>query len=230
MPSYASFQPYGSGPLAPRGSHFPTPGEGGLTDQDIARANALYNTDNPQLAFDTVLRDSGVNPYAANPYVQTLRSTAPGLTNAYMMTLAADPNQRQTWGADFRNYLNDTLSPGAGGNANQGGVYATLSAARDAMPDFLQRMRSFQGDSAANPNATNINPYMANLNQQFATGSGRGALDFYAGLVSPMMNSSLRSAYQNVLPQIWETGQQNFYNQGGNLLNGQDLYHYLLGY
>jgi hypothetical protein len=197
-------------------------------DTEIARTNALYNYETPGSSFDNLLRDQGYNPYAANPFIQSMRTMAPGIANAYNMSRALMPSASAqqvmpVTGLDYRNFVNGMFSPGLVNAQGQGSqFYATLANAAQSMPQAIAAAR------ASDPsNVAAVNPFTSRLQEQLAANQGEGGTDMLMSFYGPMMGRGLRQSYGNALEQARAQAQRSYWN-GGNLLTN-DLYTYLYG-
>lgn len=194
-----------------------------ISDADIFKSNTLWNYENPQFAVDNIFRAMGANPYAANPYLQTVRSASGGLANAYLLQKATTPGQTNTWGDDFRNFLSGALSPGSLGRPSPG-FYATLQNAQAQLPQAIQTVRQL----GMSGNAQNINPYAWALQQRLGADQGRGTLEFLQSVNNPLMSRQLRSAYGQGLEGAYSQGMYNYANSPNHMQG--DVWSYLLGY
>jgi hypothetical protein len=111
-------------------------GSGQYSDQDYFKGQTFYDPSDPNTAFDSALRDYGINPFAANPYTQTLRRNAQPLSSAYMADAAlwgdpqsnyggngvrdgfADPLQASLYPYQYAHYMQGALR-GTGSNQQQ---------------------------------------------------------------------------------------------------------------
>lgn len=82
----------------------------------------LYPVDNPSFAFDTALRDVGYNPYAANPFTNSVRKLAPSLATSYGMEQA----------------MNNMGGNAPGGIARRGQGYANGQRSSMSFSDYLR--------------------------------------------------------------------------------------------
>lgn len=200
------------------------------TDQNLLSNNALYNYENPQASFDNALRYQGYNPNAANPYMQSLRSMAPAMSNSFLSSMAQNPNatadRTQNTGELYRNYLGAVM--GGNGPAGQSSVYATLNDSATGMRDAITAARNF------NPtNVQQINPFLGALQERMAADQGHGALDMLQSFYSPMMGRATRSAYGNALDTAYGNAQYQFGTRPTTNLQGLlsgDIYQYLFGF
>jgi len=201
------------------------------TDQQVVQGQVLYGFDNPETAFDSVLRDKGINPYVANPFVQTLRSrvTRP-LAQAYLMSRAQTPPSGQWPGGtypatspmDYRDFVNQALA----GNAS--GLYGTIRDAATAIPQAIQNVRAYQ-QAQLNGQVQNVNPFMEALGQQFGANFGQGAAQAQAALFSPMMAQPLASAYRTGVDQTASNALYTMMNNPGTDYLHDDLWKWLYG-
>lgn len=204
------------------------------TDNEWFRNSTLYNfSDNPQAAFDNVLRDMGYNPYAANPFMQQIRQASPGMANAYLVNQAlqarpgtgggAQPTGLTTdMGTGYRDYVRNALGAGGGGS----NIYATLQSGANNLRPAINVVRGLGTDTQ---NAVNMNPYAWLLNQNLGQNNGQGTIDYLASINGPMMGSAaLRRAYGTGLQSSYAGAMRN-YASSANPLYG-DIYNYLLGY
>ena len=193
-----------------------TPGAPG-TDMGALRNSFLYNWDNPVNALDQAMRDNGVNPFkAGNPFVQMIRSAAPGLALAFQMGHANDSPEAANGlltGGGFGDYLRGALS---GGN-----VFSSLQGAANSLPSLV---RSLASNYDQNP--MGMNSVAAGLLGLLEANAGQGTTGALFQLLSPMMTGSQRSGYQEQLRSGLETAQRSFANQP-SLTN--DIWQFLLG-
>lgn len=243
--------PFGSGYSPGRISGYASSGNTdaaslGVGDYEIGRYNALYNYENPSASFDNVLRDSGYNPNIANPFVQSLRSMAPGLANSYLIDRAMLPGQGATTGLDYRNYMQGILNPNSQPDTSvtpmqevnaPGGVvnnpwnqrgsefYAALGNSAQRMQQAVQAVRGYDPQTTSQ-----VNPFLGALQDRMATGGGQGGLDMLMSFYGPQMPRGMRTAYGNSLDTALANATRNFWNQpNASNAMGSDIYSFLFG-
>ncbi len=211
------------------------------SDQDYVKNDALYGFDNPETAFDSVLRDRGINPYVANPFVQTMRSRAARpLAQSYLMSRAGG---QSPWGGaegmagaqgktlagvqpfDYADYINRALG------SDTSGIYASIRNQAGAVPTMIQQLRDYQKAQMASPaggTVPAVNPFMEALGQQFGADNGQGAAQAQAALYAPLMASPLAGAYRTGVNQASSNALYNMMNTPGVGLN-DDLWKWLYG-
>lgn len=209
------------------------------SDQDYVRNDTLYGFDNPETAMDSVLRDRGINPYVANPFVQTMRSRASRpLAQAYLMDRAGQqgpwagtgqPGQGNNQGGimpfDYAQYLDTALS------GNTGGIYANIRNQAMNVPTMIQKVRDYQKAQMGSPaggTVPGVNPFMEALGQQFGADNGQGAAQAQAALYSPLMAQPLSQAYRTGVNQASSNALYNMMQTPGVGLN-DDLWKWLYG-
>lgn len=218
MPA-TSFNPYGAG-VGP--------------DAEQARLQGLYSYENPQGALDQVMVDRGWNPYAANPFIQSLRSMAPGMANAYLVNRANTTTGGPAPADDYKNFLYANIGMPTPGQPNAGPsqFYAALNQGAQGMQGAVQNARAYQQQQASgNFPATAVNPYMQAFIDRSAANQGQGATDMLGSFYSPMMGRQTRQAYQNSLDIAQQNAWRQFWLQPDpNRLATTDLYTYLFGF
>ncbi len=222
----------------PNWALYPQPA-GGWTDQDVVKGQTLYSFDDPNTAMDSFFRDSGVNPYAANPFTQTLRRAAAPLGTAYASEWArqGQPGTNEwsgkdpvTLGAtnpyDYAEYLGSAFSNDP--RQTQGkGVYGALQRGMSTLPDLITAIRGLNADQSGN--ITKINPFLASMAQRMAEDNGMGTVNYMAQLSSPLMSPALRDAYRNQLIQRQQNALRMQMNSTDPMAAGNDIWKYLLG-
>ncbi len=213
---------------SPNSGYVPPNGE--RNDTDYITGQTLYGFDDPQTAFDSVLRDRGINPYVANPFTQTMRSRlARPVAQAYLMQRATQgggqtnpPSMGSPDPYDYRTYLNNLL------NDQGGGLYGTIRTQALNMPQTIQQLRAYQAAQNASGNVQNVNPFMEALGQQFGADNGMGAASAQAALYSPLMAQPLSQAYRTGVQQTASNALYQMMNQPNPNLN-DDLWKWLYG-
>lgn len=212
---------------------FPTYPHNAATDAERIKGQMLYSFEDAQTALDNVLRDKGFNPFAANPFMQTMRRQAQPLAQAYLINAATGGYPDSEFGNNWQDYstdpynfagflnnsLNSITTPG-------GGVYGRLTTARDQLPTALQAIRAMQNSTSGDVNSQN--PFTQLLAQQMAQDNGQGATSVLRLLNGPLMASSLRDAYGTGLSQAHALALRSFMNKPDPLQG--DIWQYLFGY
>lgn len=208
----------------------------GGDDWNQARTSQLYNYENPQGALDQVMVDRGWNPYAANPFIQSIRSMAPGMANAYLVNQVNTTQGNSGASPDsYKNFLYANMGMPTPGQAASGPsqFYAALNQAGGAgMQQAIQKARAYEA-AQAQPGfgANDVNPYTQAFIERSAASNGQGATDMLGSFYSPMMGRQTRQAYQNSLDIAANNAYRSFWNQPDpNLGATTDLYTYLFGF
>jgi hypothetical protein len=207
-----------------------------FTDADYVKGQTLYNYENPRTAMDTFLQDSGVNPYAANPFTQNLRSAAAPLSTAYASEWARqgqpgspyfqqDPTQEAMNPYSYATYMGSAFG---GQDMTQGrGVYGALRRNVSELPNLISAVRNMNADTSTN--LTQTNPFLASMAERLSEDNGMGTVNYLAQLTSPMMAQGLRSAYRNQLAQRQQNALRAQLNAPDPYAEGNDIWKYLLG-
>lgn len=200
-------------------------------DQDLLRRNALFNWEEPGFAFDSALQERGYNPYAANPFIQSIRQLAPGLSSAYLVNRATNPaNPNLGTGSDYQSWLRDVLG-GPQGQAGGSQLYATINQGRQGLQGAIQSARQQPA------NAANLNPFMAALQSRLgmntstpmtAANAGEGATDMLMAMNMPFLSRGMAGAYGRALEQAREQAYRRFW-QRADPTQG-DIYTELFGF
>lgn len=119
----------------------------------------LYPVDNPSFAFDTALKDVGYNPYAANPFTNSIRKLAPSLATAFQMEQSGNHNSNTPSAIARRGH----------GYAN--GLYSSMS-----FSDYLRGSITGEdiGNKKYNPPGSYSTPGWAPGSDYATTGTARG--------------------------------------------------------
>lgn len=207
------------------------------TDADYVKGQTLYNYEDPGTAMDTFFRDSGVNPYAANPFTQTLRRAAAPLGTAYASEWArqGQPGSTQWSQQDplqesMNPYAYATYMGSAFGNQDmaQGrGVFGTLRRGMDQLPSLITAIRGMNADTSGN--LANVNPFLASMAERMSEDNGMGTVNYMSQLAAPMMSPALRQAYRNQLVQRQQNALRAQMNAADPMAAGNDIWKYLLG-
>lgn len=204
---------------------FGNPNRNNQNDQgQFLRDSFLYDLSDPSRAFDNTLMDSGINPFAANPFTQKLRKAAPGLATSFLIDRAGRPgeygsNPTPNAGADFRGYLDEAVK---GGN-----VYNRLSSAYGNFGRSIDTVRGYQKDLARGIPAQQINPYAAGLADLYADNEGEGTVKALYALQSPLMSQGIAGAYKSGLGASFESSLRRLAFDPDNL--SKDIWTYLMG-
>lgn len=210
---------------------------GGWTDADYVKSQNLYSYEDPNVAYDNFLQDSGVNPYAANPFTQTLRRAAAPLGTAYASEWARQGQPGSAWPTrnpnegfdtpyDYATYLGSAMSNDP--RQVQGrGVYGALQRGMSQLPSLITAIR---GENAStDPNITKVNPFLGEMAERLSEGNGEGTVNYMAQLASPMMAPQLRQAYRNQLMQRQKNAYRMQMNAEDPMAAGNDIWKYMLG-
>ncbi len=205
-------------------------------DTDYVKGQNLYNYENPRTAMDTFLQDSGVNPYAANPFTQTLRSAAAPLATAYASEWARqgqagspyfqqDPTQEAMNPYSFPTYMGSAF--GNQDMAQGRGVFGALRRNVGELPNLINAVRGMNADTSGD--ITKTNPFLASMAERLSEDNGMGTVNYMAQLTSPMMSPALRQAYRNQLMQRQQNALRMQMNASDPMAAGNDIWRYLLG-
>lgn len=190
------------------------------------RNQLLYPLDDPQVAFDNAMRDNGYRLNAANPFIDVMRRSAPGLATTYAMRASSpnagggmygDPTERGM--ADFGQYLRDNLRSGNMVNEMKWG-------ASTGLPEAVNGLRQYQ-DALQAGNGQNINPYTAYLNDQFSADNGKGLVNSLVAMRAPTLGTGVARAYRSGLDSQYSSAFRNLVNAGDT---NQDIWRYILGF
>lgn len=183
-----------------------------------------FPTDAPQFALQSAMRQRGMNPFAANPYMSRMMQMAPGLAQAFFLSNLGATGQGVTdaggEGAMFGSYLNNLLS--------QGGLSRALSSAASSVPGALGQV----GEMLKSANAGGLdfgaaNPFAFALKNIYD--DPQGAAGAFAALLTPSMSRGVGQAYSQGLGQIAGVAQDTFGRQieRGEDVSGIDFWDYL---
>jgi hypothetical protein len=207
------------------------------TDTDYVRGQNLYSYEDPNTAMDSFFRDSGVNPYAANPFTQTMRRAAAPLGTAYASEWARQGqpgstqwNQQDPLREAMNPYSYATYLGSAFGNTDQvqgRGVFGTLRRGMEQLPSLINAIRGLNADTSGD--ITNVNPFLASMAERMAEDNGMGTVNYMSQLASPLMSPALRQAYRNQLMQRQSSAVRAQMNAGDPMAAGNDIWRYLLG-
>lgn len=210
---------------------------GNYSDADYVKGQNLYNYEDPSVAMDSFLRDSGVNPYAANPFTQTMRRTAAPLATAYASEWARqgqpgstqwsqqDPLQAAMNPYEYPTYLGSAFG---GQNMTQGqGVFGTLRRGMDQLPSLVTAIRGLNADTTGD--LTKVNPFLASMAERMSEDNGMGTVNYMSQLAAPLMAPQLRQAYRTQLMQRQSNALRAQMNSADPMSAGNDIWKYLLG-
>jgi hypothetical protein len=212
------------------------------SDADRFKSQFRYNLDDPGFAFNNALQDLGYNPYAANPFIASLRRLAPGMGQAFALNMATQPgswgqgntyadigqNSSTSYGNFLRNAIAGTPQTAAGNNPANQGVYGQMQYARQLMPQAVQSIRQQQQNLAGGGTMDQINPFTEMLAQQMAANNGMGTVALMQNLVSPFMSRNMASAYGQGLQNAQQQALRRYTEPGVDPFAG-DIWTYLLG-
>lgn len=198
------------------------------SDVERTRAATLYGYENPQGAFDNVLRDWGYNPYAANPFVQTIRRQARPLQQAFLTeaATAGDPEaSRYAGGARSMELAQDPYGYARWlAGAQDNGVYASLQQAQRNVPHLVRSIQQHQEALNRGVPLTDINPFTQLMMETLAENNGQGTIDYMKQLYAPTISATLREPYGQALDAIGQSALRNMM-YGGNYQG--DIWDYL---
>jgi hypothetical protein len=187
------------------------------TDQDFVKGATLFNYEDADAALDNAMRGMGLNPFIANPFVQSIRRQARPLAQSFLIGKAQDPYAWSGQGApgspgdrldmgssvysDYENFLRAQLAGGAGGGfaGSPGGVYGSIRNARQGFPNLLNAVRQNQARMAGGGTVGEINPYATLMGEALGADNGAGAAQLLGQLNAPFMAPSLQTAYRTGL-------------------------------
>jgi hypothetical protein len=180
-------------------------------DQYQISNQLLYPLDDPTTAFRNALQDTGVNPYASNPFITQLMKGAQGARISFL----ANQAQKGTAPAgdqpslNYANFLHQALSGGAGS-----GLFNQLNTTAQGYPDLIRQVKQYEASLAGGQTgAAAGNPYMAGLRDIFGNDNGMGALSAYASLRTPSLGA-LGSAWTSGLQNAGQSAMRQFAQQG----------------
>lgn len=142
----------------------------------------LYPLDDPETAFRNAMRDVGINPMRANPFVGQLMKAAPGARIAYLATGRPESgvlgNPSQGYGQFLRNQL------------GAGTLFSNMTHVAGNMSEVTNALKQWQ-DMVDNGNLQQVtnNPLYTALNDILSANGGMGALSAYAQLRTPMLGA-----------------------------------------
>lgn len=212
--------------------------QGGYTDADYVKGQNLYNYEDPSVAMDSFLRDSGVNPYAANPFTQTMRRTAAPLATAYASEWARqgqpgsnqwyqqDPLQAAMNPYEYPTYMGTAFSNDPRQVQGQG-VFGTLRRGMEQLPSLVTAIRGLNADTTSD--ITKVNPFLASMAERMSEDNGMGTVNYMSQLAAPMMAPQLRQAYRTQLMQRQQNALRSQMNAADPMAAGNDIWKYLLG-
>jgi len=178
----------------------------GGQDPEILAQQQMYNWQTAagqQTAVNNVLRDLGYNPYAANPFVQQMKGLGQGYSQHWLAQHAMNPQlTAASLPASFASYR-DMLQ----NSFRNGSMIADISRTGGGMRDLVGSMRNYSSQLASGIPADQLNPYMAYLQPQMAT--GQGTADFLSNLYAPLMGRGMQQAYGAGLGALADTAGRN---------------------
>jgi hypothetical protein len=202
------------------------------TDQIHGQNELLYPLGDADTAFQNTLINSGYNPYRANPFVESLKRSAKGLRTSYILRgatggvpgNAANPNAANDVGADFGQFLKDSLQ--------QGHISNQLKQTYAQLPQAVQAVRNYQNQVAAGgQSATDANPFMGLLSDELSAGNGAGTTNAMTYLRAPLLGADMGRSYASMLNDILSSSQRTLaqdpstYQPNG----GRDIWSYIFG-
>lgn len=183
-----------SGPLAgppvppTTGGFTPRPPGGGGPNQDqVWRNQLLFGDADPKSAMIQAMLDAGLNPYTANPFIELMMESAPGLQASFVMENAGQGglnqggiNEAGGAGSMLRNYLMDAIQNKS--------ILSKTEGARRSLGGVPGMLNDYATQKARGLDANNINPFMEQMMALF--GSPNSAGDAFTALTAPGLGSS----------------------------------------
>lgn len=168
-----------------------------------SRNQLLYPLNDPNAAFDNALRNTGINPYATNPFTELLKKNAQGARISYLARGGGGAGDVE---GDFGNFLTNQIQNGS--------LYNTLNGTAGNFGNVINAVKEYQRQvGAGNTQYAANNPLYAGLSDIFGADGGRGALSAYAQLRTPSLGS-LGSSWSRALQQAGEGAMTNYAKQG----------------
>lgn len=213
------------------------PGASGATDpignpQDAWRSAgnaARFSPDNPVMALQQKMMDSGMNPFNdLNPFMAMVQRAAAGLAASFMINQANNPANVTGVGSqapDANQMFSDFL-----GSALKGNVFATAQSGMGGLKQALDTRRA-QVAGGQQPNASQINPFMSALMEMLNQNQGEGATSMLEALQNPLAPRSIQKGYQRGLQGALAGANRGFWAQtpDEHMQPGTDFMKFLMG-
>lgn len=233
VPGAAMGTPGASGAVQPgAAAALGTPGASMLTqpggrpgvDTAGARAQTLFNPDDPNGLMASVMRDMGLNPVGfGNPFIQFIKRAAPGIAMAFNIANAQQPGVTAQTQADnpyaARDFVKNALSSGS--------VLSTMGQAASQLPALASTIKDL--GIGKDTDTTTVNPFLWSVANMMNQGFGEGTINMMAALLGPSMPSSLRAGYQTGLQSALGNAQYNYDWENANKPGAKTIWDYILG-
>lgn len=189
------------------------------------RTDELYGGD-PTAAMMAILNGMGINPYRANPFVQRLLQTAPGLQSAWQLSnIGAKRNDIEANGGVGQMFA-DFLR----GELGRGSVFSTLSNTANNLGSYANQMRDMYGQ-VGSMDLTQISPFLAMLDQQL--NNPMQFAELFSNLTAPSLGPLGKSYEKGVRDNVFGAAQARLRppDQGGqaDLFGGPSFFEYIMG-